>query len=219
MQQVFQFLKDIAANNDREWFAAHREEYNRAHQTFVSHVETLIPLVSAFDPEIAPVKVKDTLYRFYRDTRFSPDKSPYKRHFGTFINAHGKKSFYGGYYIHVQPSACMLGIGSYDIPADALRALRVDVMNKVDTFHAIMEAPGLKALHPVLGMSRLKTMPKGFPRDFSHPEYLRPKDYTLAINLPDEVFLQPNWEVPVAKMLQLTQPFMRFINATLEDYI
>ena len=219
MQQIFQFLKDIAAHNDREWFAANRNRYNEAQLAFNAHVENLIHDIADFDAEVAPVKVKDTLYRFYRDTRFSPDKSPYKRHFGAYINAHGKKSFYGGYYLHIQPSACMLGVGGYDLPADALRAVRQDIVNQVDTFHAIMEEPQLKALHPVLGMERLKTVPKGFPRDFVHPEYIRPKDYSLAIALPDRFFFQKNWEQKVADVFRLTRPFLQFINPILEDYL
>ena len=219
MQQIFQFLKDIAGNNNREWFAAHRAEYDAAMQTFNAHVGTLIRDIAKFDPEVAPVTVKDTLYRFYRDTRFSPDKSPYKRHFGAYVNAHGKKSFYGGYYLHIQPSSCMLGVGGYDLPADALRAVRQDIVNHVDTFHAIMEEPRLKALKPVLGISRLKTVPKGFPRDFAHPEYISPKDYSLSIDLPDDIFFKKDWEQQVADIFRLTRPFLQFINPILEDYL
>ena len=93
---IFSFLKDIARNNNREWFATHREEYVRARDEFEKGMEQAIACIAQFDESVAGIAVKDCMYRFNRDTRFSLDKAPYKRHFGAFINAHGKKSLRGG---------------------------------------------------------------------------------------------------------------------------
>jgi len=97
--KILSFLKDIAANNNREWFAEHKEEYLAAREDFEQGVALLIGRLAKMDPGVAHITVKDATYRFYRDTRFSPDKSPYKRHFGAYICAHGKKALHGGYYI------------------------------------------------------------------------------------------------------------------------
>ena len=107
------FLADIAANNNRPWFQAHKAEYERAKQEFEDGVRTLIDELATFDPEISHLTVKDCCYRFYRDVRFSSDKSPYKRHFGAYICAHGRKSLRGGYYLHIQPGHCLVAVGSY----------------------------------------------------------------------------------------------------------
>ena len=107
-----QFLRDIAVHNNREWFHEHREEYDAARAAFESMVAELIARITVFDPAVQYLGVGDCTYRFYRDTRFSPDKSPYKRHFGAYINAKGKKAFQGGYYFHLEPENCMLAGGS-----------------------------------------------------------------------------------------------------------
>ena len=97
------FLNDVAANNNRPWFLEHKEEYNAAREDFERGIESAILRISAFDPSVSHITVKDATYRFYRDTRFSNDKSPYKNHFGAYIAAHGKKALHGGYYIHLEP--------------------------------------------------------------------------------------------------------------------
>ena len=96
---ILSFLRDIQAHNERGWFQDHRDMYLAARDDFERGVEKAILRITGFDPSIAHVTVKDTTYRFYRDTRFSPDKSPYKTHLGAYICARGKKSFHGGYYI------------------------------------------------------------------------------------------------------------------------
>ena len=88
-QRILQFLKDIASNNNREWFYANKAEYEAVRKDFNDAIAVAIGRIAEFDDSIAHVTVKDTVYRFNRDTRFSPDKSPYKRHLGAYINAKG----------------------------------------------------------------------------------------------------------------------------------
>ncbi len=106
-----QYLRQIAVNNNREWFHEHRDLYDEARAAFESMVHDLIVRIAAFDPSVQYLTVADCTYRFYRDTRFSPDKSPYKRHFGAYINARGKKSNHGGYYMHLEPEGCLVAGG------------------------------------------------------------------------------------------------------------
>ena len=97
LETTTSFLSSLAKNNNREWFADNKGE-------FESFVEELIPMVQEMDPGIGHVTLSDCTYRIYRDTRFSADKTPYKNHFGAYINRHGKKSPYAGYYIHISPA-------------------------------------------------------------------------------------------------------------------
>ena len=89
---IFQFLKELAANNNREWFQAHKEEYLRAQAEFEQLLTAVIARISLFDDSVRGIEAKDCTYRIYRDTRFSADKTPYKIHLGGYINAHGKNS-------------------------------------------------------------------------------------------------------------------------------
>jgi len=100
---IHHFLRQIAANNNREWFLAHKQQYLESKTEFEAGIAEAIARIATFDEEISHLQVKDCTYRFYRDIRFSPDKSPYKRHFGAYICAKGKKALRGGYYIHVEP--------------------------------------------------------------------------------------------------------------------
>ena len=88
------FLKAVAANNNRPWFQEHKEEYTWCKDDFEKTIAEIIAKFSSFDSEIANLQPKDCCYRFYRDVRFSQDKSPYKRHFGAYMCAKGKKSSY-----------------------------------------------------------------------------------------------------------------------------
>lgn len=97
---ILRFLHDIMRNNNREWFLAHRAEYDAVRADFEQGIAQAIGRIAEFDPSILSVTVKSSTYRFNRDTRFSPDKSPYKNHLGAYINAHGKKALRGGYYLH-----------------------------------------------------------------------------------------------------------------------
>ena len=85
--RIISFLANVAANNNREWFQAHKDEYLACKEDFENGIDQLIRAISLFDPSVAHLAAKDCVYRFYRDIRFSPDKSPYKRHFGAYICA------------------------------------------------------------------------------------------------------------------------------------
>ncbi len=87
---IFQFLKDLSANNNREWFNEHKAEYETARAEFDNFLATVIARISLFDETIRGIQPKDCTYRIYRDTRFSADKTPYKIHFGGYINAKGR---------------------------------------------------------------------------------------------------------------------------------
>ena len=90
---LFQFLKELIPNNNREWFKAHRELYDAAWAQFNVLVENVIAAIGEFDESISGLTPKDCIYRIYRDIRFSPDKTPYKGHFGAYMNQYGKKAY------------------------------------------------------------------------------------------------------------------------------
>lgn len=219
MKKIFDFLTQLSANNNREWFGAHRPLYEEAKARFEAVAEDMIARVARIEPEVAALPVKNTLYRIYRDTRFSADKTPYKTHFGTYINPRGKKSLHGGYYLHVQPSACCLSVGTYCLPSPVLREVRRSIVDNLEAFEAIMTEPRLAALHPVIGETRLKTLPAGFPRDFVRPDYLQPREYFLTCAVPDGFFLEKGWQDRACEIFRLMKPFLDFVNDVADDYI
>lgn len=236
-KRILQYLKDIAANNNREWYLDNKKEYLAVRKDFEKNIDELLHQISLFDSSIAHLQVKDCTYRFNRDTRFSTDKSPYKRHFGAYIAAHGKKALHGGYYVHLEPGECMLAVGNYYLPTNILTSCRNEIMCNIDewlncvenaeftntfgTQEYIVQQPvtdGWPNSEKGFGNTRLKTCPTGFPKDYEHIEYLRMKDYCAWIKVPDEFFDHENWMDNACRIFKIAKPMMDFINNVIDDY-
>lgn len=171
MEEIVQFLEQILRNNNREWFHEHKKEYQKAQANFNALAEQIISGVQQFDDNCKGLTLKDCTYRFYRDTRFSPDKRPYKTHFGVFVCPEGKKSMLSGYYFHVEAKESeylghnMLCTGMYMPDNTMLKTIRNEILFNADPLVAsVDEAKGF-----VLDTSNaMKRVPNGYPQD--HPQ-------------------------------------------------
>lgn len=231
-KRILNFLRQIAANNNRPWFQDHKAEYDVCKAEFERGISQAIAVLAEFDSEISHVTPKDTTYRFYRDVRFSEDKSPYKRHFGAYICAKGKKALRGGYYIHLQPGQCVLAIGSYWLPTKILTSCRNEIMgNTAEWLKCVANGKFVKTFgYPNetewgdvpapkgFGISCLKTAPKGFPRDYEYIDYLRMKDYCCWKKVDDSFFEGENWLEGMAETFKTAKPMMDFMNSVIDDY-
>lgn len=214
---ILQFLKELAANNNREWFQSHKDEYQKAQATFEELLTNIIARISLFDESIRGIQAKDCTYRIYRDTRFSSDKTPYKTHFGGYINARGKKSEHCGYYIHIELGNSMLAGGCLCLEPKVLKAVRQSVYDNIDEFRSIVEDPAFKNYFPVIGETHLKTAPKGFPKDFKYMDYLKCKDYTCAYKVSDDFFMTPDYLDRLEDAFKQLKRFADFTNFTIDD--
>ena len=217
-EDIFQFLKDLAANNNREWFQGHKDEYLKAQKEFEELLTAIIARISLFDESIVGIQAKDCTYRIYRDTRFSSDKTPYKIHLGGYINTRGKKSEHCGYYVHIEHDNCMLAGGSWCLESKVLKAVRQSIYDNIDEYREIVEDPAFKQYFPVIGENHLKTAPKGFPKDFEYIDYLKCKDYTCAYMVPDAFFLAPDLLDKVEGVFKQLKRFADFTNFTIDDF-
>lgn len=227
VKKIFSFLHDIKNNNDRQWFISNKDYYIAAKNEFEQCVNAAIVRIADFDATIKHITVKDATYRFYRDTRFSSDKSPYKRHFGAYIAAHGKKALHGGYYIHLEPGKCMLACGNYYLPTNILTSCRNEIMANIDEWKRVVEndsfvnmfgKPAAGDHSKGFGLEHLKTVPSGFPRDFEYIQYLRMKDYCCWRNVEDSFFEDNNWLDNMSDVFRVAKPMMDFINSVIDDY-
>lgn len=215
---IFQFLKELSLNNNREWFNDHKDDYLKAQTEFENLLTAIIQRISLFDDEIVGIQAKDCTYRIYRDVRFSQDKSPYKLHFGGYINGKGKKSEHCGYYVHLQLGYCLLAGGSLCPPPDILKALRQSVYDNIDEYRSIVEDPAFKKYFPVIGENFLKTAPKGFPKDFKYIDYLKPKEFICSYQVPDEFFLDEKMLDNVSDAFKQLKRFSDFTNYTIDEF-
>lgn len=228
-KRILSFLDGIKKQNSREWFTEHKEEYNAVRADFEEGISAAIIRISEFDSSVKHLTVKDTTYRFYRDTRFSMDKSPYKTHLGAYIAAHGKKAFHGGYYIHLEPGHCLVSCGNYWLPTNILTSCRNEIMANIDQWRKIVESKTFVETfgHPGgnnwdspkgFGLESLKTAPSGFPRDYEFIQYIRMKDYCCWKAVPDSFFEGDKWLDDMSEILKIGKPMMDFINSVIDDY-
>lgn len=228
-KRILQFLRDLMVNNNRPWFQDHKDEYQAVKDDFERGVGQAIARISTFDNSVAHVTVKDATYRFYRDTRFSSDKSPYKNHLGAYIAAHGKKALHGGYYIHLEPGRCMLACGNYWLPTNILTSCRNEIMGNIDEWLRCVESPEFLRYYGAdetagpdaeqgFGIERLKTCPSGFPRDYEHIRYLRMKDYCCWHRVPDDFFEGEAWLDDMERIFRAGKPMLDFTNSVIDDY-
>lgn len=228
-KQILTFLKDVMANNNREWFAQHKAEYQAVRAEWETMVGQALERIVSFDASVGSQQVKDCTYRFYRDTRFSPDKSPYKNHFGAYINAHGKKALRGGYYLHLEPGQCLLAVGNYWLPTNILTACRNEMMVNEEEWLRCVESKAFIKYYGApeeaswespqgFGLAKLKTCPAGFPRDYAHMKYLRLKDYCAWHRVDDSFFGSDNWLDTMERMFVAAKPMMDFVNNVIDDY-
>lgn len=231
--KIISFLKEISANNNREWFNAHKEEYLECRKEFEQGVTQAIASISTFDSSVSHVTAKDACFRFHRDTRFSADKSPYKKHFGAYISAKGKKSLHAGYYIHIGSDECILSAGAYWLPTNILTACRNEIMGNIDEWRKCVENKEFVRLFGSpnngkwesgniapkgFGLERLKTAPKGFPRDYEFIQYLCMKDYACWLRVPDTFYEGDEWLEKMVKVFKVVKPMMDFTNSVIDDY-
>lgn len=189
MKELFSFLKDLSANNNREWFQANRARYDAAREKLDEMARLFILAVEQHDPGAARLTPKDCTYRIYRDVRFSPDKSPYKTHMGIFVNPlGGKKGIECGYYLGLEPGRTVFTCGTYCLPSPVLRAVRQSIFDLTDEYLGIVEDPEFKRIFPTVGADPLKTAPKGFPKDWPHIDLIKPREFVAMTSLPDSFF-------------------------------
>ena len=228
-KRILTFLRDITLNNNREWFTAYKAEYDAVRAEWERGVGQALERIVGFDASVAHLSVKDCTYRFYRDTRFSADKSPYKNHFGAYICAKGKKALRGGYYVHMEPDHCLLAVGSYMLPTQILTACRNEMMANEEEWIRCVESRNFRKYFAGpddaswdspqgFGLEKLKTCPAGFPRDYQYMRYLRLKDYCAWHRVADDFFDGDAWLDEMVRVFKAGKPMMDFMNAVIDDY-
>ena len=229
MRETLDFLSELAANNNREWFAANKSRYQACYAHFVDFSAELIRRLTEIDPTLDGLQPKDCIWRIYRDVRFSHDKRPYKEWFGVFPatgvpgkpKTWGKHSQRGGYYVHIQPGQCLLAAGIWDPGKELLTALRKEIEANYEEVETIMAAPEWKRYFGQDFDSEwgvLKKAPAGFDPEFKHIDWLKHKTYTVSTPLTDEQVCSPDFMDPIVDIAKAVKPMNDFLNYTFEEY-
>ena len=211
---AFSFIQELKENNNREWFNEHKPRYQAEQAKIIELAENIIAEVSKFDV-LEPTSGKKSLFRIYRDTRFSKDKTPYKTHFsGRMVRATAYRR--GGYYFHFEPGGKTIIAGGFWAPNSAdLKRIRQEIAADPDSMRQLINDPVFVETFGALKGDQVKTAPKGYKRDHPAIDLLRYKQYLLYREFNDEEVMTEGFVNTIAQTFQKMMPFFDYISSVL----
>jgi uncharacterized protein (TIGR02453 family) len=213
-KQTFAFLSSLAKNNTREWFEEHKQDYEDLVRTpaldFISDMADEMHVISKHFRAL-PNKVGGSLMRIYRDTRFSKDKAPYKTNIGIqFRHEVGKDVHAPGYYVHIAPDECFIGVGLWHPDADALFKIREAIVKNGKAWVAARDDKTFSEHFELVG-DALANAPRGFAKDHPLVEDLKRKDFIGLAALSQTDVTLKDFRALVAGKFKQAAPYMRFL--------
>jgi uncharacterized protein (TIGR02453 family) len=208
------FLASLRRNNRREWFQPRKAIFEeKLKQPMRELVGAVNSAMRSFAPDYATDPDK-AIYRIYRDTRFSPDKTPYKDHIAASFSRRGDKSG-AGYYFAISHKEVGIGGGIYMPEPETLLAIRQHLAERHEEFRKIAGARAVQQLFVEVQGEQLTRVPKGYPHDHPAADLLRLKQYLLYVELPPDLATTPALYTEVVKHFRAMTPFVEFLNTPL----
>lgn len=215
-EESLRFLRGLKRNNHRDWFDARRDIFERAVKApMLALVERLTLGMAGYAPEHVRPAAK-CLFRIYRDTRFSADKSPYKTHLGAWWSHTGMPKTSGaGFYIHVSGTEFVIAAGAYMPEKDQTLAIRRHLLQHHVEWQRLIEDRKLLRAFSVHDPMALRRAPKGFPADHPAIEWIQWRQWGVTAHLPADFALRPSLAADVEKRFRLAAPLVQFLNTPL----
>ncbi len=211
---TFDFLAELAENNERPWFQANKARYERSvKQPALDFIRDFEAQLHAVSPhfQAVPKAVGGSLFRIYRDTRFSKDKTPYKTHTGVqFRHQAAKDAHAPGFYLHISPGEVFGGFGIWMPPNPVLNKIRAAIVERADEWADIVAGLDLASMPCHQGQSLVR-VPRGYDKDHPHAEALKRKTHAASKFFTEEQVTQPDFMDAYAASCKQAAPLMRFI--------
>ncbi|MEE8523501.1 MAG: DUF2461 domain-containing protein [Thermoanaerobaculia bacterium] len=217
--ELFEFLEELRDNNRRDWFQANKQRYLRdVRDPMLGFISDFGPMLEKISPRFRadPRPAGGSLFRIYRDVRFSKDKSPYKTHVAARFNHERAKDVHApGFYLHLGPDQVYCAIGIWHPDGPSLKAIRETIAGDGKGWRRILDKPSFGDAFTQGGES-LKRGPKGF--DPEHPMIgeLKRKDYIASIEIKPEAALAPDFLQRYAEACRLGGPYVRYLTRALD---
>jgi uncharacterized protein (TIGR02453 family) len=214
--ESLRFLRALKRNNDREWFRARRDQYDRVVRgPMIEVIEQLALDFRRFAPEIMS-SPKLSLYRVYRDTRFSPDKSPLKTHVSASFRWRGlPKGGAAGLYLEVTPRWVWMGGGFYSPEPQHLVRIRTHMSDTYPEIHRLAKNATFRKVLGTLDGDRLTRLPRGYAADDPASEYLKYKYFLVGREFPPAFATTAGFYPAVVQTFKAAMPLVRFLNEPL----
>jgi len=216
---ALQFLQELENNNNRNWFNSNKQRYENdvlfPALSYISAVGEQLPNISENFTAI-PKRIGGSIMRIYRDTRFSKDKTPYKTNVGIqFRHRLAKDVHSPGYYVHIAPDECFIGVGTWHPPSDALFKIRKHIEENPNKWITTRDDKLFNAEFKLVG-EKLKTAPRGFDKDQELIDDLRWKDFIASKNISVKEIEKSDFVDGTIKAFKTAEPLMKFLCEALE---
>jgi uncharacterized protein (TIGR02453 family) len=217
LKPLFTFLTALSKHNDRPWFQERKATYDQLRKQFEEDAEFWFQELKKLDPTIAGPEGRKSIFRIYRDVRFSNNKDPYKTHFSAYFTASGKDIETPGYYVQIGPNGnTLIGGGLYQPDKDQLAAIRQEIDYNADQLKTLLAAPDFQRYFGGLGGERLKKSPAAYSVDHPEIELLKHKSFIASHTMTDaEVLSHDDFRAHVVDVFRAMVPFSHFLGGAL----
>lgn len=207
------FLKTLSRNNNREWFAKHKEQYLEVRADMEQFADALLLEMNTHDVIETP-SGKKALFRIYKDVRFSKDKTPYNTHWsGAFRRA--EKSRRGGYYFHLKPGDCFLAAGFWGPNPEDLQRIRQDIDLNFADWKKVLKNKGIVNTFGKMQGETVKSAPRGYSKDHPAIELLRHKQFYFKHSFSDKEVLSTGFAKKMSETYKKIRPFFDHMSEVL----
>jgi uncharacterized protein (TIGR02453 family) len=218
-KESLQFLDDLKANNNRDWFQDNKKRYEVFKKDYHQLVSDFLDAMKPLDPSLELLQVKDCTFRINRDIRFSKDKSPYKAHLGVWLSSGAKGANRSGYYVHIEKGASFIAGGFYSPDSEELKKVRKEIAFFYDDLQEILKEKNFKKEFGSLDINEnnsLKSMPRGYEKDHPAIEFLKLKSFTTTQKYDISEVTKKDFVAKMSQKLIALKPLNQFINRALE---
>lgn len=212
------FLKALSSNNNKPWFDANRQQYEKAKSDFSNFITDIIRRIGKFDKDIATLEAKHCIFRINRDVRFSKDKRPYKTNMAGYFNKDGKKGAGAGYYVHIEPGASFVAGGIWMPEPATLAGIRQEIDYNLKDFNKLLGTPGFKKYFPkgLDTSNMLQRPPKGYNTDNPAIDFIRLKSFIVSKPFTDKETASEGFEKEILNVFRAMKPLVDFLNRALD---
>jgi uncharacterized protein (TIGR02453 family) len=217
-KETLQFLDDLKANNNRDWFVENKKRYEAFKKDYQQLVADLLDAMKPLDPSLEMLEVKNCTFRINRDIRFSKDKTPYKSHLGIWLSSGAKGLNRSGYYIHLEKGASFIAGGLYCPESEDLKKMRKEIAYFHDDLEAILEEKDFKREFGDFDRNEkdtLKNPPRGYDKEHPAIELLKLKSFESSQKIEFSAAAKKDFVGVMSQKLIALKPLNDFINRAL----
>lgn len=212
---TYKFLSDLEGNNNREWFKANKERYERNVKEpmleFIASMQRPLRKISRYivaDPN----PVGGSMFRVYRDTRFSADKTPYKTHVAAqFRHKTGRDVHAPGFYVHIGVDENIIGGGIWHPTREALALIRARIDAQPKEWRKVVADERFCAVLGDVGGDKLVRPPRGYDPEYEYIEHIKLKDFVAGVDFPRRMVMVSSFQDDVVEVFQAASPLMKFL--------